>query len=380
MSKKKILVFIDWYLPGYKAGGPIQSVANLVAHFKDEFDFSIITRDTDYCEELPYSTIKSNEWNILPNGIKVYYFSKDNLTRSNIRSLIRQTEFDIVYLNGMYSLYFTLIPLLFLRKKKNKQVVVASRGMLSKGSLRVKKTKKQFFITVVKIVRLFDNVIFHATTEVEKSEIISVFGDDSTIKVAANLPQLSNITSLPIRKKSDASVRLVNIARIAPEKNLVFALKILKSVKAEVVFDFYGPIYNQEYWNECKLILDELPKNVKAQYKGSIESDKVLDVLNSYHFMLMPTTGENFGHIILQSLSVGCPVIISDLTPWKQLQEKNAGWEIPLNRLDKYAEVVDFTARMDQSKYDSMLKAAFGHAQQYINDPKIKEENRSLFM
>ena len=54
MSKKKILIFIDWYLPGYKAGGPIQSVANLVANLKEEFEFSIVTRDTDYCEKLPY--------------------------------------------------------------------------------------------------------------------------------------------------------------------------------------------------------------------------------------------------------------------------------------------------------------------------------------
>ncbi len=380
MLKKKILIFIDWYLPGYKAGGPIQSVANLVAHFKEEFEFSIITRDTDYCEQQPYSSVISNKWNSLPDGTKVYYFSKNNLTRSAIRSLIRKTEFDVVYLNGMYSLYFTLIPLLLLRRKKNIKVVIATRGMLSKGSLGVKKTKKQFFIRAVKTLRLFDNVIFHATTEIERTEIVSVFGSNTLIKIAANLPQVNNNINLREREKGNAFVRIVNIARIAPEKNLLVALKILKNIKADVIFDFYGPVYNQEYWNECKLVLDELPENVKAQYKGSVESNKVSDVLNSYHFMFMPTTGENFGHIILQSLSVGCPVIISDQTPWKQLQEKNIGWEIPLNNLDKYSETIDLTASMDQFKYNSMSKAAFDHAQQYMNAPQIKEENRSLFI
>ena len=43
MQKKKILVFIDWYLPGYRAGGPIQSIANLVNHLDDELDISIVT-------------------------------------------------------------------------------------------------------------------------------------------------------------------------------------------------------------------------------------------------------------------------------------------------------------------------------------------------
>ena len=380
MSKRKILIFIDWYLPGYKAGGPIQSVANLVANFKDEFEFSIITRDTDYCEENPYSNIKSNEWNTLSDGTRVYYFSKENLTRSNIRKLIRLTEFDVVYLNGMYSLYFTLIPLLFLRKKKNKRVVIAARGMLSKGSLGIKKIKKQFFIRAVKTLRLFDNVAFHATTEIEKQEIISVFGNKTNIKVAANLPQIDNHKALQNREKDSSATRLVNIARISPEKNLLFALKILKNVKAEVIFDFYGPIYNQEYWNECKLMLNKLPQNIKAQYRGSIESDKVLGVLNSYHFMFMPSTGENFGHIILQSLSVGCPIIISDQTPWKQLHNKNIGWDISLNNEEKFSEIIDFTASMNQSNYDSMSKAAFDYAQEYIQNPEIKEQNRALFI
>lgn len=380
MGKKKVLIFIDWYLPGYKAGGPIQSVANLVAHLKYEFDFSIVTRDTDYCESKAYLNVKSDEWNVLDDGTRVYYFSKNNLTRNTVRSLIRQTEFDSVYLNGMYSLYFTLIPLLFLRKKKNKQVVVAARGMLSKGSLGVKKMKKQFFITAVKTLRLFENVIFHATTEIEKSEIISVFGPNSIIRVAANLPQVGNIVNLQKRKKEKTFVRIVNIARIAPEKNLLYALNSLKNIESEIVFDFYGPIYNNEYWNECKLAIDELPPNVKANYKGSLESDKVFEILQSYHFMFMPTTGENFGHIILQSLSAGCPVIISDKTPWKQLQRKKCGWDISLNNMNEFVKIIDFVANMDQSDYDKMSQAAFDYAQQYIKNPEIKGQNLALFI
>ena len=77
--KKKVLIFIDWYLPGYKAGGPVQSISNMVEHLKEEFDFSIITRNTDYCERTPYSNILSNQWNALSNGIKVFYFSYKTL-------------------------------------------------------------------------------------------------------------------------------------------------------------------------------------------------------------------------------------------------------------------------------------------------------------
>lgn len=378
--KKKILVFIDWYLPGYKAGGPIQSVSNLVEHLKNEFDFYIITRDTDYCDTTPYAGIKSNEWNVQPDGVSIYYISTDQLTRMNIRNLIRKTEFDQVYLNGIYSYYFTLIPLVYLRKKHDKRIVIAARGMLSEGSMNVKKTKKQFFIRAVKVLKLFDKVLFHATTETEKKEIRAVFGGKVEVKTAANLPGKSTGRTLLKREKKAGMIRLVNVARIAPEKNLLYALQVLKQVRTEVEFDFYGPVYDQQYWAECKFVMDELPHNVKASYKGSLESGKVAQVLETYEMMFMPTTGENFGHIILQSLSAGCPVIISDQTPWKGLAEKGIGEDLPLARMELFAEAIDRAAEMSQQEYDKASIAAFEHAAHYAENPRIIEQNRHLFL
>ena len=379
-SKQKVLIFIDWYLPGYKAGGPIRSVANLVEHLKEEFEFSIITRDTDYIETVPYPNVKSNEWNTLPNGINVYYISQDQLTRSTIRNLLRKSEFDSVYLNGIYSLYFTIIPLFYLRKKRDKKVVIAARGMFSEGSMSIKKTKKQFFLRAVKVLKLFDNVLFHATTEAEKHEIRAVCGDKIHIRTAANLPQKAAPAPPVKREKKTESIRLVNVARIAPEKNLLYALQVLKQVKTNVEFDFYGPVYDQEYWAECKLVLDELPQNVNAVYKGSIESGKVQEMLGNYHVMFMPTTGENFGHIILQSLSAGCPVIISDQTPWKHLQEKHSGWDLPLDKMSDFAAAIDSCANMAQPEYDRLSKSAWEQGFEYINDPHLVEQNRHLFL
>lgn len=378
--KKKVLIFIDWYLPGYKAGGPIRSVANLVEHLTDEFEFSIITRDTDYCETTPYPSIKRNEWNILPNGVKVYYISEDKLSRSTIKDLLRKTEFDIVYLNGIYSFYFTLVPLVFLRKKHEKRVVIAARGMLSEGSLNVKKTKKQFFIRAVKVLKLFDHVLFHATTENEKEEIRRVFGNDMQIQTAGNLPQRSGMAKLPARTKEQGSVKLVNIARVAPEKNLLYALQVLRQVKGNVEFDFYGPVYDQDYWTECKNALDDLPQNIRANYKGSVESEKVKDLLSTSHFMFMPSTGENFGHIILQSLSAGCPVIISNKTPWNELEQKNIGWDIELEYKEQFSNLIERLIMMDKAEFDRISASAYTYANEYSKDPELLEQNRRLFL
>ncbi len=377
--KKRILIFIDWYLPGYKAGGPIQSVANLIEHLKDEFNFLVVTRDTDYCEITPYASVKSDEWNVLPNGTQVYYISKNNLNRSTIKNIIQKTDCDFVYLNGIYSLFFTLLPLFFLRKKKDKKIVISARGMLAASALGVKKTKKMFFIRSVKILNLFDKVIFHATNQIEEKDIEQVLGEKYEVKIAANLPPKNKLIFCPSRDKQVGNLKIVNVARIAPEKNLLFALKVLKNVDVDVIFDFYGPIYDQDYWNLCKSALDELPQNVKAFYKGSIESEKVIDLLQGYHFMFMPTQGENFGHIILQSLMVGCPVIISDQTPWGNLEEKNIGWDFNLNKPDLFSNKINDLSKMNQQTYNVISKAAFDYADNYASNLKILEQNKLLF-
>ncbi len=379
MTKKKVLIFIDWYLPGYKAGGPIQSVANLVEHLKEEFDFFIITRDTDYCEVNPYPSVLSNEWNKLPNGVNVYYISQNTLTKSTIRNLIRKIDFDIVYLNGIYSLYFTLIPLLYLRKKHDKKVIIAARGMLAQSALNVKKTKKSFFLRAIKVLKLFDRVVFHATNEQERNDIRNVLGDKFEIRIAANLPQKSILHSLPFREKSIGELRLVNVARIAPEKNLLYALQVLKNVSVNVQFDFYGPVYDQLYWDECQKIIASLPPNIKTNYKGSLNSDQVLATLSTYHVMFMPTQGENFGHIILQSFMSGCPVLISDQTPWKGLAEKKVGWDIALLEHKKYVNTIEEMNAWDQVVFNSYSSKAFQLATDFTNNPQILEQNHHLF-
>ena len=42
MTKPSLLIFIEHYLPGYKFGGPIQSVANLVELLKPHYVLSIV--------------------------------------------------------------------------------------------------------------------------------------------------------------------------------------------------------------------------------------------------------------------------------------------------------------------------------------------------
>ena len=72
----KILVFIDWYKPAYKAGGPISSVYNLTELLGDEIQFYIITSDRDLNENSPLEGLKYNEW-VDQGKVKVRYLRRN---------------------------------------------------------------------------------------------------------------------------------------------------------------------------------------------------------------------------------------------------------------------------------------------------------------
>ena len=148
---------------------------------------------------------------------------------------------------------------------------------------------------------------------------------------------------------------------------------------AEIEFDFYGPVYNESYFEECKRLMRELPKNIVVNYKNSIESNKVSSAFQHAHAMFMPTLGENFGHIILESFVAGCPVIISDQTPWRNLENRKLGFDIALTDKGKFVQAIEVLAKYNQEDYASWSKAAYDFGSEYLNNPEILKQNLNLF-
>lgn len=349
MSKKRILIFIDWYKPGFKAGGPIRSISNLVDQLYEKAELFIITSNCDYLENIPYNTIKTEEWNTIDNA-QVFYLSKKNTNAKTIKKLIEEVKPDCVYCNSLFSYYFSLLPI-YIAKKLKIRTVLAVRGMLSKGSLGVKSRKKTFFLRSAKFIGYFNNVIFHATTNEEKKDIENAFGRDSTIIVANNLSQKKSIMFIK-KHKNSSELKLVSVARISPEKNTLYAIECLKHCKNNIVFDIYGPIYNQEYWLRCKTAINQLPKNVIVNYKGVLNHDDLDATLSNYHALFLPSTGENFGHIIIEAMINSCVPIISDKTPWKDLESQKIGFDLPLDKQKIFTEKIDFIASFSDEQFN----------------------------
>lgn len=340
--KKNILIFTAYYLPGYKSGGPIQSISNLVDAFSSKFNFFIVTRDRDLLDQNPYSNIKYDEWNIVGKA-KVYYINSNTSWRF-YQKLIKDFKFDVLYLNSFFGYHFSIRPLLinrFTRKNNQTPVVIAPRGEFSKGALLLKNFKKKAFIRLSGMLELHKNAIWQASSHYEKKDIENAMpNQNKKIIVAQNVP---NITLKPesFNKVFEGVLNLIFISRISPKKNLIYLLKTLQLVTVNIKFNIYGLVDDKPYWNQCKQLMNQLPENVKATWHGPIMHDEVMSKLSESHLFFLPTLGENFGHAIVESFLAGVPVLISTKTPWRKLEAAGVGWDINLENRTKFVSIIE---------------------------------------
>lgn len=383
MIKLKILVFSDYYLPGYKAGGPIRSLANLVEKLGDEFNFKIVTKDRDSNDIRPYSGIRVNYWNQVGKA-EVFYLSPQNCSLRTIRTLMRSTEYDILYLNSFFSPIFTIKPLLLRRLGmiRNVPTIVTPRGEFSLGALKLKKLKKYLYLKLVKLFGLYNDIIWQASSKYEEKDIRRLFGSKISVAIAPNLSSPLYKQAKQLNRKNikvAGSLKIIFLSRISKKKNLIGALNILKKIKGKVLFNIYGPLEDKDYWIECTKIIKELPNNIRVQYINSVKHEQVKTLMKEHDLFFLPTFGENFGHVVLEALVSGCPVLISDQTPWRNLERKGVGWDLPLNCPEKYQDVLQKCIDMNEQEYNILSKRAHKFGLKIVEDKTALNLNRELF-
>jgi glycosyltransferase involved in cell wall biosynthesis len=220
-------------------------------------------------------------------------------------------------------------------------------------------------------------VIFHATNEREKAAILDHF-PGSLVHIADNLPK-SDQGAYESCPKKTGSVRCIFIARIVAIKNLLYFLKVLEKVRAEVEFTIVGPSEDPAYWAECQQQIDRLGKNITVNYIGPKRNDELMPLLRQHHLFVLPTTGENFGHSIFEGVLAGRPVLISDQTPWLDLTSKKVGWDLPLRDAERFGEVVEEVAGWDQGVFDEWGHAAWSYAHAFIQNPRLRGQYLEMF-
>jgi glycosyltransferase involved in cell wall biosynthesis len=377
---KKVLVFSAHYYPGFLSGGIAQTVFNTAEWLSDDFHFFIVTQDRDLNSIKAYSGIKYGKW--MPVGrSRVLYLPPSELSFSSLTKLINETDFDVLHLNSCYDAIFT-IKILILRRLgfiNPKKVILSPRGEFVEGPLRIKFFKKKTFIFLSKLAGFYKKVIWHASVPLESEGIVhEIEVLPSEIKLAIDLPIRNPI--LPKIKKRDQNVlRIVFISRLTREKNLDGALRILQAVKCRVVFDIIGPQEDSTYWGECELLIKQLPKNIVARVIGVIKPNDKFKYLSNYDLLLFPSHGENYGHVIAESISAGTRVLISQFTPWRDLSSDGVGWDLDSSNPKAFVSVIEKLGNQSVDVREAIRPKIREAAKIRLSDPKALRQNYNLF-
>lgn len=371
---KKILIFMAGFFPGKDYGGPPVSVDNFCS-LLDEYHIYIVTTDHDNNCKARYEGIKTG-WNSREN-CKVLYLADKEFKYSNFLGICKIIKPDWIYLQGLFQP--CIMPILCISKREKIRTLLATRGELCEGAFK-KKAKKLPYIALLKALHLFDGIEFQATSNEEKEAIhYWLKADMNRIHYLQNIPSKTSRGDNYIKHKKTGEVKLIFLSRIVPKKNLHYAVKCLEHIGGSVIFDIYGAIEDNEYWSKCKKAIDRLPSNISVNYRGAIEHNQVMGIFSQYDAFLFPTLSENYGHVIVEALLSGCPVIISTETPWRNLRKNNAGWDIDLSNNKLFEDAINTLLLSDEADMKQYRTSAKAYIAKKLEIEKIKSSYKEVF-
>lgn len=375
-----VLCVADYFIPGYKGGGPITTIINMRKQLAPDLTLSIFTRDRDLGALEPYPNIVSNCWTQTPNGA-VFYATPDLFGPYGLKIALSKRPAQLLYLNSFFSPRSSiLINLLHRWIAPGLPVLISPRGEFSPGALTINGFKKSLFIRLARIFGLYRSVHWHASSVLESEDILRQFPGSDFLHHVAPDPVIAN----PLEASPCHTIKQINvlnaifISRISPKKNLVWLIELLRSVHVLVNLDIYGPIEDKDYWKKCKRLLDNLPNNVNVQYRGAITPADVSNTFALYDVFLFPTLGENFGHVIFESLRVGTPVLLSDKTPWHS-DVSGAVTVLSLDKRDGWRKAISQLAVCTPDEQYNRRLAALDYASRYLAEDVSRKANFEMF-
>lgn len=368
----KIFITIPWFLPAFRAGGPIQSVANLIKELQGDYEFYIFCGDTDLNGAA--LNVATNRWLQYGQNTQIYYAAPPKISDA----LVKQTETikpDIIYIIGLFSWHFNIVPLMFV---KGIRKIISTRGMLHPGALTQKKWKKKIFLHLFKLFEYHYKVHFHATDDQEALFIRNFFGKEIKIYEASNFP--NKIGLLPLIPKKSGELMLLSIGIVSPMKNLLEILEALEGISGKVIYHIFGAVKDENYRDLLLQKIKSLPENIHVELHKEIEPVLVKEKLAAAQVFILPSKSENFGHALFEALSAGRPIITSHHTPWQNLRDAHAGLNVSVvpGSLE-LRSAIEYFVKMDEEKYKRWSGAALLYSEGAVNMEKITEAYREMF-
>lgn len=353
----KICILTHCFYPSRKRGGPTVSVTNLAKLLARHHEVSVITVGYEMGEKTFYSSVKPGKNRLF--GCDVYYLEKDNC--KTYYQALNEISPDIIYVSSLFSWQYALAAMAWRKKNTDAQVIIAPRGELMPAALSRGNGKKKVYLWMCERFLQLGACMFHSTAKEETQAIQGLFP-------TARVFEASNISTYerqenPCITKQAGELKMLTVGRIHPIKNVHLAIDALGQLRGEVTLDIYGSPEDKAYYEKCLEAVSRLPENIHVKFCGNVEHEKLRAIYPQYHCFISLTQTENFGHSIVEAIHSGNPVIISDRTPWHELEKHQAGMEFSLDALEQVPPALQRFVDMDGKTFAAWQQGVLQYSQ-----------------
>lgn len=305
----KILHVVASYKPAYIYGGPIMSVAMLCEQLvKAGQEVQVYTTTANGITELDVPTGKP----VNIDGVTVTYFTRKTKDHSHLspgllKAVYRDAKnFDVIHIHAWWNLAVVLAC--FVALKRGVPVVISPRGTLSPYSFQNKNTAVKWLMHRISMPFLKKSH-FHITSAHEQEAVKAVVTGKSITNIP-NFVKLPPLTHGDTVNQASGVFKLLFFSRIEEKKGLDILIASLKLI----TFPFHLTIAGsgeESYINQLKTLASNNAVNDKISWAGFVNDEK-FGLLSKHDLFVLPSYDENFGNAVIESLSVGTAVLISN--------------------------------------------------------------------
>ena len=321
------------YKPAYIYGGPTISVSRLceaVNQYAGEAELKVLTTTANGKEEVQVNP--SEETDV--DGVKVIYFKRLTKDHSHLspsllwniyRKLSIHGKYHVVHIHAWWNLVSVGAALVCWLK--DVRPIISPRGMLGGYTSSHKNSfvKKSFHQLIGR--KLLNRVVFHVTSKKEMLEVRKQF-PEAKIYIIPNVIDLPDVVQ---EQKSDAKgdFHICFLARINPIKGLELLFQALKSFSKPYKLSIAGD-GDQEYIKALIHLSEGLNLDQQINWLGHLDNEEKFKFLRDSDILVLPSYTENFANVVIESLSVGTPVLLSDQVGTADfVQQHDLGWVCP---------------------------------------------------
>jgi glycosyltransferase involved in cell wall biosynthesis len=261
------------------------------------------------------------------DGVTVTYFKRITKDHSHFSPALfkklRQElkNFDLVHIHAWWNLVSVFSCLIAIRQKV--PVLISPRGTLSPYSFQNKSIGVKWMLHKILGERLLEKCYIHATSEREGEAVAKLFRPKS-ITILPNFVKLREKEVAPPRFVSPVK-KLLFFSRIEEKKGLDILLHALPDVTVPYKLTIAGD-GDKDYIQSLKQITINNQTQANIDWVG-FQNENKFDLLAAHDLFVLPSFDENFGNAVIESLSVGTPVLISDQVGLAAyVQANNFGW------------------------------------------------------